>query len=151
MTVMSPDGMRIPPAMPAAAYQTYSVHVPLRTHWRPATCAEVDCEAHQRGWATTVIPDSADEAAIKSSGRRWTPVERTPEGLHRYVFPAGQECFAAARHRVRLDRPEIYVRRDGDWRGNPLGTEPYVHTRADLWVEDFGERMQTIADAVERG
>jgi hypothetical protein len=51
---------------------------------------------------------------------------------------------------VRLDRPELYLVADGDWRGNPTGRQR-THQNAADWVEDFGEHQLRIADQVERG
>jgi len=150
MTVDFGGVQRVPPAMPAAAYQTYQVSSPLATHWRAATCAEVDCPHHMHGWATTVLPDSADEAAIKGAGRHWTVREILPGGLVRYLFGPGQACFAASRHRIQLDRPEVFTVRGGDFRGNPTGMHRR-HANAADFIDDFGEHQQRIADAQEKG
>jgi hypothetical protein len=147
---MSPHLNRVQPLLPVQAMKTYQVSSPLATHWRPATCAEVDCQPHQHGWATTVLPGGADEAAIKGSGRHWSSAERTADGFVRYVFPPGQPCFAAARHKVQLDRPELFSVRGGDFRGNPTG-EVRRHAKAEDFVEDFGEHQQRIHDAQEKG
>jgi len=150
MTVPSPEGQRIQPLLPAAAMQTYQVVSPLTTHWRAATCQEVGCEHHERGWATTVLPGSLEEGTIRSSGRRWVVEERTEDGFLRFTFPPGQPCFRASTHRVLLDRQELFLRRGGDWRGNPTG-EVYRHTRPDDWIDDFGTHQQRIADQIQRG
>lgn len=141
---------RITPNLPAAAYQTYELAVPLPTHWRPATCAEIDCPAYLYGWATTVLPDSADEALIRRAGRHFT-VERTPDGFLRFVFPAGQPCFAASAHRVQVEREPLYLVRGGDFRGNPRRIPTRVHADATDWVDDFGEHQLRIAESIERG
>lgn len=151
MTVPSPDGMRIQPAVPAWAMKTYRVASPLATHWRAATCEEVTCPHYLFGWATTVLPDSADEATIKASGRHWASREPQPGGFVRYTFPPGQPCFAASRHKVQVGRPELFYVQGGDWRGNPACLPTRQHVRGEDFIEDFGEHQQRIADAREKG
>ena len=74
---------------------------------------------------------------------------RNPLGLTEFTFEAGQTCFVE--HRVPLEREPLYVVRDGDWRGNPRGTAPRIHTRPDDWVDDFAEHQQRLADRFEQG
>lgn len=156
-TVPSPQGQRFTPRMPVGAYQTYRIVAPVSTHWRPATCAEVECTAYERGWASTVIAGDdmeatllrASDGLIDGRRRRYTRHPQ-PDGFVRYVFGPGQPCFKASTHRVRLDRQEIYLRRGGDWRGNPTG-EVVRHSRPEHWVEDFGEHQQAIADRIAKG
>lgn len=135
---------RIEPLLPAAAMQTYSIAAPLATHTRPATCAEVECLPYRNGWNTDV-----DEATVlgqqqagyirSQAGRAYT--ESRIGNLTRFVFLAGQQCFAA--HRVSLERPEIYLVKGGDWRGNPIGLTRR-HTKPAHWVEDFAEHLDVI-------
>lgn len=136
---------RIAPVGPVRAYQTFSVTAPLATHFRPATCEEIECEAMRNGWITRAQSDEQSEYIRRHSGR--TFVEREP-GV--FVFAPGQICFAAASHRMRLEREEIYTVRDGDWRGNPTG-HIRKHTRSDLWVEEFAEHQDFIKTIQERG
>jgi hypothetical protein len=155
MTMPSPDGQRIPPRMGAAAYQTYQIIAPRSTHWRPATCEEVDCAAYLNGFRSTF--DEATELGqrqahyIRHDKSRRHVEERTPEGLTAFTFEPGQRCFKAAEHQVRLDKPERFFRRFGDWRGNPTGQRPYEHTAAEFWTEDFAEHQQRISDQIEEG
>lgn len=150
--VHSPDGMRLPAALPMGAYKTYQIVTPLHSHFRPATCAEVECEAHAHGWITRV--DEATELGqrqahyIRQQSGRAFREQREASGLTSFVFQAGQKCFQ--QHRVRLERPEIYVRRDGDWRGNPTGNV-VRHQRPADWQEDFAEHQDRIATELERG
>src|SRR6476620_8795741 len=87
---------RLPPAMGPEAYKTYEIRSPLATHYRDATCAEVDCEASAYGWRTTV--DVGTELGRKQanyirllSARSFTVVENGT--LVSFTFPAGQACF----------------------------------------------------------
>ncbi|KUF18466.1 hypothetical protein [Streptomyces silvensis] len=142
---------RIEPQMPPAAYKTFGILAPVSSHWRPATCAEVDCADHRLGWRVRV--EGLDEEllhAARTSGRRYSEL-RVAEGETWLVFEAGQPCFRARQHRTRLDRPELYVVRDGDWRGNPRGTPIRQHARPEHWVENFAEHQQGLADAHRKG
>lgn len=150
-----PSAWRVTPALPPAAMKTYGIVAPRPTHWRAATCAEADCVNHLNGWQTKV--DESTElgqqqaAYIRAgSGRRFTE-DRDDVGLTVFTFEAGQTCFRGDEHTVRVDRPEIYVVRDGDHRGNPRGTKPRIHNDPQGWVDDFGEHQERIADMRERG
>jgi hypothetical protein len=142
---------RIQPQMGAEAYKKYSIAAPASTHFRKATCAETDCPDYLNGWRVRVEGlEPALLHAAKTSGRRFVevPIAVGETWLH---FEAGQPCFRAGEHRARLDRPELFIVRDGDHRGNPRGTKARMHQRPELWVEDFGEHQQNIADQIERG
>lgn len=139
---------RMAPLMPVGGMQTFEIRAPIATHWRAATCAEVDCQHYLRGWATTVLADSDDERLIKRSGRKTLAVERQPGGFVRYVFGPGQECFGASRHRVRIDKPELFLLAEGDWRWRGA---PRVFDRPDQWVDHFATHQDKIATIVNRG
>jgi hypothetical protein len=139
------------PNMPVEAYKTYRIVSPLSTHWRPAQCHEIDCAAYLNGWSVRVegLPPQLLHTA-KNSGRRYVEVH-VAEGESWLNFEAGQPCFKQSEHRVRLDdRPELYVVRDGDWRGNPTG-RVRKHANAQDWTDDFGEHQQRLADLRARG
>jgi hypothetical protein len=140
---------RAPPGLPAHAMKTYQIASPVQTHTRPAVCAEVECQAYRVGWSTAV--DVATELGRKQaqyirmhSGRAFEVV--IVGTVVTFTFPAGQRCFT--QHRVPLERPALYVIRDGDWRGNPRQTEP-VRVGPDAWVDDFAnhqDRLKTVFD-----
>lgn len=161
--LLGPTGRAL--GAPARAYQTYGVHSPVQTHTRPATCAEVDCQAQAQGFAVTVDPGTdlgarqalylrseclplALPASAAARGRRRYREVPQPGGLVRFEFPAGTECFAE--HRVPLGRPELYIVRDGDRRGNPTG-RLRRHAKPEHWVEDFAQHQDRIATLRERG
>lgn len=143
---------RITPNMSVDAYKTYRISSPLATHWRPGTCAEAECAHHLDGWQSTI-----DEATVlgqqqahyirRQSGRGFTE-ERLAGGLTCFTFPAGQTCFASP-HQVPVGRPELYVVRDGDWRGNPTGRSQTL--RPQDWIDDFGEHQNRLADQMKKG
>ncbi len=167
--------MRIDPALPIQMVKSYDIHAPLATHWRKATCAEVSCKAHTEGWVT-MIPETAvsgnpqlvntterdhmanlkrlkdqDEARAyyirHLSGREFSE-HRDESGVTVFDFPPGQDCFEP--HKTKIDRPEIFIVRGGDWRGNPT-RESRTHATPDDWVEDFALHQDEIATRVERG
>jgi hypothetical protein len=135
------------PALPSQHFKTYEIIAPLQTHFRPATCEEVECEAWRNGWKTLVAHDSEAALYIRSgaSGRRFDEVGfgREPGALVQFLFAPGQKCFAADRHRVPLEREPLYVARGGDARGNPM-RERRVHTRASDWQEDFAGHLDRV-------
>jgi hypothetical protein len=142
---------RATPVGPASAYKTYAIAMPSPTHFRPATCAEVQCGPHVYGWISrfdVADPEDAKRATYirMKSGRRFTVTETGT--LVEFLFPAGQECFAE--HRVPNGRPELYVVRDGDHRGNPRGTAAVRHN-ADTWQDDFASHLDRIKTAHDQG
>jgi len=140
---------RVDPVGPASAYKSYAILAPLPSHWRRANCAEVACPDFERGWRTLVpLADTDSQDAARNSGRAF--VETRDERHAVFTFRAGQPCFRAGAHRVRLDRDELFVIRDGDWRGNPSGRQPVV-LGSRSWVDDFGEHQDRIITQIERG
>lgn len=146
---------RIEPALPVTSVQTFQVQAPVSTHFRPATCAEVDCPYHVNGWATPV--DEGSELGKtqahyirNGSGRRYTEDRNQQPGLTVFVFEAGQTCFNAAAHRAPLGRPPIFLVKDGDWRGNPTG-RVRQHANADDWVDQFAHHQAALADEIQKG
>ncbi len=169
-----------PVRLPAHKRVTYGIRSPFDTHTRPADCDEVDCAGWRNGWVTVVDESTAlgaQQAAfirrtcvrdsvtlrpdVLGGRRRYTettdthPMQDgtgspagTVQGLTEFRFPPGQPCFRE--HRVPVGRPELYIVRDGDHRGNPTGTIR-THTRPEHWVEDFAEHQQALHDAHERG
>lgn len=121
-------------------YQNYTIKAPLSTHFRQATCAEVACPHYLKGWKTRVEVLGESELHFAThSGRKFTRLH-VAEGENYLVYEAGQKCFSAARHRVRVDRQELFVVRDGR-------TVLRKHTRADHWVEDlheYSDKFQTL-------
>lgn len=150
--------VRIPPRYT----QTYKMLAPLNTHWRPATCdevdcptvqpancADVDCGPHLNGWKT-VVPAGSDLADLaRGSGRQFVEVP-VDGGLVEFRFPAGQRCFARhqregagpcqQKHVVPLERPGIYVVR---------GAQTVRFSRSELWAEHWAEHADRIRAAAE--
>lgn len=139
---------RLDPAMPVSAYQTYEVRAPRDVQQRSA-CEQANCQAWRYGWESVIdestLLGQGQAAYIRTQSGRTFREQRNDAGLTVFRFEAHQRCFAD--HGT---RPELYLVRDGDWRGNPTGRQRQ-HTRAQDWVEDFGEHLQQIADQQQKG
>lgn len=141
------------PQLPSQHFKTYEIVAPISTHWRPATCEEVNCAAFLNGWKT-IVPSNSDQALYirsGSSGRRFMETNDSYDqaaGLTEFNFPAGQKCFGADRHRVPLERTPLFIARGGDARGNPT-RERRVHDRPEHWVEDFAEHQDRVRKSRE--
>lgn len=137
--------------MGPGAYKTYEMSSPLATHWRPATCAEANCEYYRDGFQVR-IEGLAPKVlhAVQHSGRKYS-VQKVTEGETYLAFEAGQPCLRQQLHRVRVEREPLYLVRDGDWRGNPRGTKARLHQRPEDWVDDFATHQQAITDEIAKG
>lgn len=139
---------RIDPAMPVGAYQTYQITSPRDT-MVAAACEQVGCAAWRQGWDSVIDErtelGTAQAAYIRTQSRRTFREMRTEQGLTVFRFESGQRCFAE--HKT---RPEIYLVRDGDWRGNPTGRQRR-HTRPQDWLEDFGENQLRLVENQRKG
>lgn len=156
---VSNEPTRIPPLRGPAAYKTYSVVMPLATHWRQGTCEEAHCPDYVYGWKT-VVDESSDLGQKQAHFIRHDPTrghteERDEAGLTVFLFGPGQSCFTnpptGAGHRVPLQRDARFLVRGGDWRGNPRGQAPRLHVRAEDWVDDFATHQQMLADQIRKG
>lgn len=141
---------RIQPVGSVQSYRTFQIVAPTSTHRRPATCAEVECPNYLKGWR--VRTDTLDEKmlhAAKTAGRKFTELH-VSEYENWIVFEAGQPCFRAHQHSVPLNKQEIFISRDGDFRGNPTGNVR-KHTRPEFWVEEMSENLGHVRAAQKRG
>lgn len=149
---MSAHLFRPEPKMAPQHYKTYAVVSPISSHFRPATCAEANCEYYLNGFQVRVEGLAPNVLhAVQKSGRKYT-VQKIAEGETYLAFEPGQPCLRTSLHRVRIeDRPPLYVVRDGDHRGNPRGTKARVHHRPGNWLDDFATHQQAIADEIKKG
>jgi len=144
---------RIEPALPARAFQSYQILAPTPTHWRRATCEEVDCVNYRCGWSSlidtnTQLGKQQAEYIRRQSGRKFV-AEKMPElGFIKFTFEAGQICFSE--HKARIDKPEIYLLRQGDSRTRATGG---IHRfdRADQWLDNFSSHQDRLKTLRERG
>lgn len=157
MNVWLPPVNRPDPNLPPDRMKTYGLAQPQETHFRRASCREVDCPNYANGWRSGFDVTDAEQAAAArvirdKSGRLFTIEElRGPSGrIERVVFTfgPGQECFLP--HRVALERDPIVYVRDGDWRGNPTGRK-HLFKGPEDWRDDFAEHQERMATFVERG
>ncbi|MCK9929427.1 hypothetical protein MXD62_19960 [Frankia sp. Mgl5] len=152
--------------------QRYEVHAPLGSHWRHATCKEVDCRSvrparceevdcpnYHNGWRT-IVPDGAHADLARTSGRQF--IELPAEGgLIEFRFGPGQQCFArhAAlggpcptkdKHLVQLGKPGLYVLRQGDRRfGNAPVRQFTGRSAPEDWRDHFSEHQEKVQRARE--
>lgn len=135
-------------AVPTSVYQTFSIRERPDRMVR-AACEQVGCQGWRHGWQTTVDETTRlgrDQAAyIRHRSGRTFREQKTAAGLTVFRFESGQRCFTE--HKT---RPELYVVRDGDFRGNPTGRRR-VHQRPVDWVEDMQEQLGKVADDRSRG
>lgn len=153
-TVQARDGNvflnRIAPVGPVQAYKTYGAAMPLKTHWVPASCEDVDCEPFLKGWSINVTPLSEqDLSTIKKFGYRYQVLPVSAEETL-WIFDAGQPCFKSSEHRMQV-RPPVFYTRPGDWRGNPTGQRPYVHASAENWVDDMATHLDRLKAEQQKG
>lgn len=145
---MSQTINRIPPNLPVGDYQTYSISR-QRDTTVVAACEQVECAAWLHGWESQIDESTQlgqqQAAYIRTRSGRTFREQRTGDGLTVFRFEAHQRCFAE--HRT---NPEIYLVRDGDWRGNPTGRRRN-HTQSADWVEDMAENQGRLIDLKQKG
>lgn len=142
---------RIEPAAPPEAYRSFQILAPLNSHWRPATCEQAGCIPYREGWVTRVDEgtDLGKGQAYyirNQSGRRYR--EERHASMTTFRFEPGQPCFRYKDHRVPLERPSLFVVRDGDWRASQ---NRRVHASAEDWVDEFANHQDQIADLRQKG
>jgi hypothetical protein len=143
------------PLMPAQNYRTFAWKRPRATHYRAATCEEVDCEAMRFGWVTT-LDDSTEEGQrlidqCRRDRSRSFHEQRVGEHLVKFVYKPGNRCFRWQQHKVLNGRPPTFLVAGGDFRGNPRQIPTRVHTRAEDWVDDFANHEGKLADLRKKG
>lgn len=142
--------IRPEPKMPTHLYKSYVVKSPISTHFRLATCEEVECNAYTNGW--TYRKADLDESLlhiVTHAGKSFREATLNATGDVFLVFEPGQECFQASTHRMTLDRPEFYFAGRGDWRS-------FSHRKAqqfnvDDWVDSFANHLDKINREIEKG
>lgn len=139
---------RIAPLGPSSAYITYSITARPDTGQR-FTCQEVGCEYWRDGWDSPI--DERTETGRMwawmirhQSGRDFKELPRA-DGVTVFRFAAHQRCF-----RDHETIPDLFVVRDGDWRGNPT-KRGRVHVNGVDWAEDFMQHEGQLADLREKG
>lgn len=142
---------RLPPKMPTTAYRTYRAISPLSTHFRLATCQEIQCPAYTNGW-TYLKTDLEREHllyAVTHAGKRYREMSLTESGEIYLVFEPGQRCFQADSHRMPLDRPEFYYTGRGDFRSFSIRKAQQL--RAEDWVDHFANHVDKLNTKQQEG
>lgn len=144
------EPFRVTPILPVEAYTTYALKAPKETHTRPATCAEVECEPHLKGWVTRVPFNSplADFITGKTHGRHFTETTGLGDVEREFMFPPGQKCFRASRHVIEVSREPFASIRGGDWRG---ATTEVKLVGLPEWLERFALNQQAIKETHDKG
>ena len=116
--------------------------MPLKSHWRRATCREIECQPYGGGWWTridlspTLDPDTlqshqrADYYIRHNCERRY--IETWEGSTIAYHFEAGQDCFKTTcglcqacqegqacvndHHWIPLERDPIFIHQDSKGR-----------------------------------
>ena len=79
---------RITPGLPVADMKTYGIRAPLATHWRKASCVEVECEGHRTGWLTVIVEGTVPPAEGASVRKMMALADRDEaEGLGDAPWP----------------------------------------------------------------
>lgn len=138
------------PKLPVTAMQTHQIDAPLTSHWRKATCEEVECTKYLQGYGIPLKGLDAEDLGllrkfVEQYRIRCSRVEINDGEWHLWVEP-GQRCLLADTHRKRLDREEIFLVRPGDWRGNPGDREPIVFSGADPFADHLHTSLDNIRE-----
>lgn len=145
-------------ALPAHM-KNYVILAPPATHFRPATCAEVQCRAFTAGWETHLdeaTEDGKQLAAYVRSGKhgnQFTEWRAERSTITVFRFPPWQPNPFGLEHRkhlVKLDRPEIFAVRDVDT-GFELKQHRGAENGAQDWVDDFATNQAAVAKEYEKG
>lgn len=154
---------RVEPVGPTQAYKTFAVRSPLSTHYRRATCEEIDCPDYLHGWYLKIEGTPEDLLyTARNSGRKYTIGEVlielkddednvvSTEIFKAFIFEAGQACFRASTHVKSLERPEFFFAGRGDHRSFSI-RKAQQFERPDQFVESFEDHLARIRHALQQG
>ena len=144
--------------LPTHMMKSYALLQPLATHYREATCAEVECRGFREDMTVTfdlTVPQQVSDAnwLRNHSGLRFTYFMLDDDRKVKFVVPAGQRCLESLLrpHRVPLEREPLMVVRGGDtFRGNPTG-ERRSHTSPESFVDEWATDLDKLKTVQERG
>jgi hypothetical protein len=147
-------GKVIIPALQMApqSYLTFAIRQPMVTHFRVATCAEVECQAYLGGWQLRVeqLSDMLLHTA-RNAGKKFMELE-VSETEHYLVFEPGQPCFSAAQHRAPLERPAFFYAGRGHWSSRIFSTRTaQKFNRPEDWAERMDEHLDRIRVKIQEG
>jgi hypothetical protein len=127
---------------------------PFRTHWRQATCEEVDCPDFLNGFIVTI--DTSTNLGQKQHNflthdkTRNYSMQRPSVTIFKFCYAPGNKCMRYYEHRTLIGRQPLFLVAEGDFRGNPRNIPVRVHKPED-WVDDFAEHQDKLATTIQRG
>lgn len=139
--------------------KNYVILAPRKTHFRPATCAEVQCNRFMNGWETHLDVSTKDglEAAewieAGKHGNKYTKWRAEGSTIVVYRFPPFQPYIFGIQHRehvVKTDRPELFGVRDVST-GFDLKLHQGAESGARDWVDDFATNQGKVAQKAQEG
>ncbi|HJV15615.1 MAG TPA: hypothetical protein VJ625_17145 [Propionibacteriaceae bacterium] len=139
-------------------FKNYVILAPRATHFRPATCAEVQCRAFTIGWethldeSTQTGQDLAQWIRGRSHGNQFTEWRAEGSTITVFRFPPFQPQPFGPEHRqhvIRTDRPEIFAFRD-ETTGFRLKQHRGAENGARDWVDDFATNQDAVATDKQR-
>lgn len=135
------------PAGDPRAYKTFGIRAPLSTHFRKATCDEVDCESFRYGWKIRWdVLSEQDRHLITHCGRKYVIDQEW------VIFEAGQPCFRYDTHRIRNDRPELFLVKDSHMSMSSLAAGGATqHKRVADWIDDFHSTTDKVVQQLKEG
>jgi hypothetical protein len=148
-----PELSRIPLVGRPQDYETYGMALPLKTHWVPASCEEVNCEPFLYGFVTTIdvstpLGQKQYDFLIKDRKRTYS-LQRPSMHIFKFIYPPGTICMAYADHKLPKDRPGTFYKRRGDYR--LVGQRPQIFKRPEDWVDEFGNHQLKLAALIQKG
>lgn len=138
--------------LPDRFYKTYQIAQPLDTHFRRATCEEVGCEAYEKGWTyrkSDLIAGGLYEIVTKA-GKRYRETRLDDSAEVYVVFEPGQACFQAAKHKVSLEREQLFFAGRG---AGALYSSRKANQFAngEEWADSFAHHQDIISQVFEEG
>lgn len=139
---------RFKPALPSHLYRTYRTSSPIETHYRLATCEEVQCSAYMEGWTYKKV-DLGERLLhiVTHAGKRYRE-QALGDDIY-LVFEPGQACFQASTHRVSLERPSFYYTGRGDYR--TFSTRNAQRLNGEDWADSFANHMDALNSKYQEG
>ena len=112
----------------------YQITWPKDTHFRKATCEEVECPHFIKGWITRVVIGSPQDQYIKQDKTRNQVGVKTSEGQIDYYYEPGQQCFRT--HTTKVERAPFFTLNQP---GRESGRLIRSNMDFDRWTDGFNE------------
>jgi len=111
----------------------WALKAPIGSHFRPATCEEVNCDDYTHGWDTLIPPTLPGQQLVAMIREVYQPGQYTVTqdelGGTVYRFAAGTPCLRRVRHRIRSERDYLYL----------AGNHGFVPS--DEWADRLNDRL----------